>query len=57
MEKEKFSSKEGIVVTGASSGIGFSIVTFLAERGFTVFGTVRFYNDEKDKKPFFLISP
>jgi len=50
MKKEKFPSKEGVVVTGASSGIGFSIATFLAERGFTVFGTVRKESDAEKLK-------
>ena len=36
----------GVVVTGASSGIGAAIVRALRSRGFTVIGTVR---REEDK--------
>src|SRR5439155_12383784 len=36
----------GVVVTGASTGIGAAIVRHLAGRGFRVFGTVRRAEDE-----------
>src|SRR5439155_27034422 len=36
----------GVVVTGASSGIGAAIARHLAARGFRVFGTVRRAEDE-----------
>ena len=36
----------GVVVTGASTGIGAAIARHLAERGFRVFGTVRRAEDE-----------
>ncbi len=53
-EKERtnnlFYLKKGILVTGASSGIGFSISTYLAENGFTVFATVRKESDEERLK-------
>lgn len=43
-------SKRAILVTGASSGIGFSICTYLAENGFTVFATVRKESDAERLK-------
>ncbi len=43
-------SNKGVLITGASSGIGFSIAKFLAERGFTVFGTVRKESDAEKLK-------
>ncbi len=43
-------SNKGVLITGASSGIGFSIAKFLAEKGFTVFGTVRKESDAEKLK-------
>jgi NAD(P)-dependent dehydrogenase (short-subunit alcohol dehydrogenase family) len=37
---------QGVVVTGASSGIGFAIAAELARAGYAVFGTVRRAEDE-----------
>lgn len=37
-----------VLITGASSGIGKSIATFLAEKGYKVYGTSRFLRPEKD---------
>jgi NAD(P)-dependent dehydrogenase (short-subunit alcohol dehydrogenase family) len=38
-------SKKSIIVTGASSGIGYSVATCLAKKGYTVLATVRKSND------------
>jgi len=38
----------GVLVTGCSSGIGRSVALHLADRGFTVFATVRRDSDRKD---------
>jgi len=39
--RQPFPKGEGVLVTGSSSGIGHEVAEYLAERGFTVFASVR----------------
>lgn len=43
--EKHFPAGEGVLVTGCSSGIGHAIAIYLAQRGFTVFATVRKESD------------
>lgn len=43
--EKHFPAGEGVLVTGCSSGIGYAIAIYLAQRGFTVFATVRKESD------------
>lgn len=43
--ENKFLAGEGILVTGCSTGIGHAIAIYLAQKGFTVFATVRKESD------------
>ena len=38
-------TKRSVVITGASTGIGFATAEVLLNKGFQVFGTVRKEND------------
>ncbi|MBT8178991.1 MAG: SDR family oxidoreductase [Eudoraea sp.] len=48
-------SKEVVFITGASSGIGRAIATYLHEKGFSVYGTTRDLSKHPDFGPFSLL--
>ena len=46
--KQSFPDREGVLVTGCSSGIGRATALYLAQQGFTVFATVRKESDAEE---------